>query len=213
MRTKFLVALGAATVVASPAFAADFAGPRAEIRGGWDRTTIDIDYDDGEDSYSDDGHDTGFDLGAEVGYDFPIGTSAIAGLYAGVEWANTKECGEIYGDDEACLKLGRNFTLGGRIGAAVSPTIMLYAKAGYTNGQIKASYEYFDDEDYNFSDKANRDGFHFGLGGEMAVGSTGYVRAEYVRTNYDDYDYSDEDVDLKVDSHRDQILFGFGLRF
>ena len=213
MRTKFLVALGAATVLASPAFAADFAGPRAEIRGGWDRTTIDIDYDDGEDSLSDDGHDTGFALGGEIGYDFAIGTSVVAGPYAGVEWATTKECGEVYGDDKACLKLGRNFTLGARVGAAVAPNILLYVKGGYSNGQLKATYEDFEDSDFNYSDKADRDGFHFGLGGEVAVGSNGYVRGEYVRTNYNDWDYSEEDVDVKVDSHRDQVLFGFGLRF
>lgn len=213
MRTKFLAALGAATVIASPAFAADFAGPRAEIRGGWDRTTIDVEYDDGEDSFSDDGHDTGFALGGEVGYDFAIGTSVVAGPYAGVEWATTKECSEVYGDDKACLKLGRNFTLGGRIGAVVSPTILLYAKGGYSNGQLKATYEDFLDSDFNYSDKENRDGFHFGLGGEMAVGSTGYVRAEYVRTNYNDYDNTEDGVDIKIDSHRDQLLLGFGLRF
>lgn len=213
MRTKFLAALGAATVIASPAFAADFAGPRAEIRGGWDRTTIDVEYDDGEDSFSDDGHDTGFALGGEVGYDFAIGTSVVAGPYAGVEWATTKECSEVYGDDKACLKLGRNFTLGGRIGAVVSPTILLYAKGGYSNGQLKATYEDFLDSDFNYSDKEDRDGFHFGLGGEMAVGSTGYVRAEYVRTNYNDYDNTEDGVDIKIDSHRDQLLLGFGLRF
>ncbi len=213
MRTKILLALGAASLASSPAFAAGFTGPRAEVRGGWDRFTIDVDYDDGFDEFSDDGDDTGFNLGAEVGYDFPVGGKAIAGAYAGAEWATTKECGEVYGDDKACLKLGRNFTLGGRIGAVVSPTILLYAKAGYSNGQLKATYEDFLDSDFNYSDKANRDGFHFGLGGEMAVGSTGYVRAEYVRTNYNDWDSSEDGVDIKVDSHRDQLLLGFGLRF
>ena len=213
MRTKILLALGVASLVGSPAFAAGFTGPRAEVRGGWDRTTIDVEYDDGFDQFSDDGDDTGFNLGGEVGYDFPIGERAIIGAYAGAEWASTKECDEVYGDDKACLKLGRNFTLGARAGAAVSPTILLYAKAGYSNGQLKATYEDFLDSDFNYSDKANRDGFHFGLGGEMAVGSSGYVRAEYVRTNYDDYDSSEDGVDVKVDSHRDQLIFGFGLRF
>ncbi|WP_118856662.1 outer membrane protein [Sphingomonas mesophila] len=213
MRTKLLVALGAATLLTSPAFAADFAGPRAELRGGWDKTTIDVAYDDGEDEFSDDGSDTGFNIGAEIGYDAKIGTALIAGVYAGIEGATTKDCGELYGDDEACLKLGRNFTLGGRLGAAVTPNAMLYVKGGYSNGQLKATYDDFLDDDFDYSDKANRDGFHFGVGGELAVSTNGYVRAEYVRTNYDDYDNSEDGVDINVDSHRDQILFGFGLRF
>ena len=198
---------------ASPAYAAGFTGPRAEVRGGWDRTTIDIDYDDGVDAFSDDGSDSGLNIGAELGFDFPIGTGAVAGVYGGVEWANTKECGEIYGDDEACLKLGRSFTLGGRIGAIISPRALIYVKGGYSNGQIKATYEDFIDSDFNFSDSANRDGYHLGLGGELSLSNNVYARAEYVRTNYNDYDYSDEDVDVKVDSHRDQLLVGVGFRF
>lgn len=213
MRTKILLIASAAALFASPAAAAEFTGPRAEIRGGWDRTTLKLEYDDGDDVYSDKGSDAGFAIGAEVGYDFPVGTSMIAGGYAGVEFASTKDCGEVYGDDEACLKLGRNLTLGARLGGKVSPNAMLYAKGGYTSGQFKASYENFEDSDFDFSDKENRDGFHFGLGGEFAVGPKGYVRAEYVRTNYNDYDYSDDFADVKVDSHRDQLLLGFGLRF
>src|SRR6185503_12252926 len=50
-------------------FVAGFSGPRAEVRGGFDRTTVDLSYDDGVDSLSADDHKDGFNLGAEVGYD------------------------------------------------------------------------------------------------------------------------------------------------
>jgi outer membrane immunogenic protein len=194
---------------ASPALAADFAGPRAEARLGWDRTTMEISYDDGFSSFNTKGHDDGFGLGAEVGYDVKLGTAAVLGAYAGAEWASTKECTEVYGNDEACLKLGRNFTLGARIGATVSPKALLYVKGGYSNGQLKATYEDFADSSYNFSDKANRGGFHLGVGAEMNVTETGYVKLEAVRTNYNDYDNGDE----KLDTRRTQIVAGFGLRF
>jgi outer membrane immunogenic protein len=213
MYKNFSILVASTVLFATPAVATGFSGPRAEARGGWDRTTMDLSYDDGVDSFSGDAHKDGFNIGAEVGYDAPIGPSIIAGAYAGVEFATTKACSEIFGNDEACLKLGRNFTIGGRLGTKVSPSTLLYVKGGYSNGQLKAKYSSLDDPTLNFSAHANRDGFHFGAGAEVLVGSKGYIRAEYVRTNYNDYDYSDPDFAVKLDAHRDQVLLGFGLRF
>jgi outer membrane immunogenic protein len=214
MRTKILVLVScAATCFTSPALAGGFTGPRAELRGGLDRTTIDLDYDDGVDTISGSDSETGVDFGAEVGFDAALSPSVIGGAYAGIEFATTKECTEVFGNDRACLKLGRNLTLGARLGAVVSPKILLYVKGGYSNGQLKASYTDLADSSANFSDHTNRDGFHFGLGGEVAVAPKGYIRAEYVRTNYNGFDYSDASVDAGIDGHRDQLLLGFGLRF
>jgi outer membrane immunogenic protein len=193
----------------SPAAAAQFSGPRVEIRGGWDRTTLSVD--DAVDSVSGSDHSSGWDAGVEIGYDAALGKSLIAGAYAGVEFANTKECGEVYGNDSLCLKLGRNFTLGGRLGVKVSPKVMLYAKAGYSNGQLRAVYRNSDDPSLNGEAHSNRGGLHFGAGGEASVGTNRYVRLEYVRTEYDAY--SDPDLGGSVDGHRDQVLAGFGLRF
>lgn len=212
MLKTVLLATGA-LFVASPAMAADFAGPRAEVRLGWDRTTLEVEYDDGDTVVDGKGDDDGFGVGAEIGYDVAVGSAAVIGAYAGAEFATTKECSEVYGDDEACLKLGRNLTLGVRVGAAVSPQALIYVKGGYSNGQLKLTYEDFTDSDFDTSAKANRDGFHFGLGGEFNVSDTGYVKAEIVRTNYKDYDYSDDFVDAKLEASRTQILAGFGLRF
>ena len=210
---KTVLLATAALVAATPATAADFDGPRAEVRLGWDRTAIDLSVDDGTTSVDGKGHDDGFGLGAEVGYDALIGGKAIIGASAGAEWATTKECGAVFGDDEACLKLGRNFTLGARIGAAVTPQALLYVKGGYSNGQLKLTYEDFDASGVDTIGKANRGGFHFGLGGEFNVSKTGYVKAEVVRTNYNDYDQSDEFAAVKLDARRTQALLGFGMRF
>ena len=212
MLKTILMATGA-LVVASPAMAADFAGPRAEVRLGWDRTTLAVEYDDGDTVVDGKDHDDGLGVGAEIGYDVAVGSSAVVGAYAGAEWATTKQCSEVYGEDEACLKLGRNLTLGVRVGAAVTPQALIYIKGGYSNGQLKVTYEDFNDSDFDTSDKANRGGFHLGLGGEFNVGQTGYVKAEIVHTNYKDYDYSDDFVDAKLEASRTQILAGFGLRF
>jgi outer membrane immunogenic protein len=213
MRKIIFTLAGTTALFATSASAAGLTGPRVEVRGGWDRTTLDLSYDDGFDAVSGEGHKDGFDLGGEVGYDAKIGSAVIAGAYAGVEFATTKQCGEVYGGDRACLKLGRNFTLGARIGAKVAPKVMLYAKGGYSNGRLSATYRNDEDSTLNFSTHANRDGFHLGAGVEMTVGSYGYVRAEYVRTNYNDYRYADPDFSVTLDGHRDQVLFGTGLRF
>lgn len=213
---KYLViatAAAAAALVSSQAVASDFSGPRFELRGGWDQTTLGASYDDGADRYSVSGHKSGLNLGAEVGYDVPTNSQLLAGVYAGVEGSTAKRCSEVYGDDAACLKLGRNFTLGARVGGKVSPKVALYVKGGYSNGQLKGTYRNTDDPTLDFSDHTNRGGYHFGAGVETAVGPQGYVRAEYVRTNYNAYTYASPDFRVRLSGHRDQALAGFGLRF
>lgn len=217
---KYLyVFLASSAVVAAPAAAAgqpagaSFAGPRVEVRGGWDRTTLNASYDDGVDSFAGKGHKSGLDLGGEIGYDTPLSPSLLAGVYGGIELADTKKCSEVFGNDRACLKLGRNLTAGIRLGAKIAPKAMFYVKGGYSNGQLKATYTNADDPTQDFSAHSNRDGFHLGIGGEAAVGQHAYVRVEYVRTEYSGYTYSDPAFDVTLDGHRDQVLAGFGLRF
>ena len=57
------VILLASAVVATPAVAASFSGPRVEARAGWDRTTLVLTYDDGTGAVSGKGHDSGLDAG------------------------------------------------------------------------------------------------------------------------------------------------------
>jgi len=205
--------LGCSALFAAPAIASNFNGPRFELRGGWDKTTLGASFDDGVDQFSGRGHKSGFNIGAELGYDALLGNVIVGGVYAGIEGATTKDCTELVGNDEACLKLGRNLTLGARLGAKVAPRAMIYVKGGYSNGQLRETYKNSDDPDLDFSDHQNRGGYHFGIGAEFAIYGSGYVRAEYVRTNYNAYRYLDPDFDLKIDGHRDQLLLGFGLRF
>lgn len=211
---KSLTILFACSVsVSGPALAANVGHARAELRGGWDRTTLGLSYSDETESVSASDHKDGFNLGAEVGYDVHFGRALVAGAYAGIEGATTKTCSPVFGDDSACLKLGRNLTVGGRIGAQVSPLAMIYVKAGYSYGQLRATYANADDPTLDFKAHSNRGGVHFGIGGEMAIGPMTYARIEYVRTNYNDYDYVDPDFRVTLDGHRDQALVGFGVRF
>ncbi len=210
---KIVLLATVALAAATPAMAADFVGPRAEVRLGAERTALRLSYDDGETAFAGTGRDDGFSVGGEVGYDVALGGTAVVGAYAGASIATTKDCTEVFGDDEACLKLGRNLTVGARIGAAVSPQALLYVKGGYSNGQLRATYEDFADSDFNTNESSNRSGAHLGLGGEYNVSDTGYLKLEAIRTNYKAYKYSDEFVDTNLDARRTEVVIGFGLRF
>lgn len=210
-RSYLATVILAGAVIASPAAATEFTGGRAQAHVGWDRTTIEVDIDAEDEfntyTFSGKGHKAGVNFGAEVGFDAALGETMIAGAYAGIEFATTKKSFE----DLLSVKLGRNFTIGARLGAVVSERALLYVKGGYSNGRITLNY------DGGGSDHENRGGIHFGLGGEMSLGAKMYARAEYVRTNYRKYEdlvyYGDIYAEGQAKGHRDQILVGFGTRF
>ena len=168
---------------------------------------------DGVTSAAESGHKSGVNLGGEVGYDVALGNRAVIGAYAGAEGSEAKACGEIYGNDEGCLTLGRNLTVGGRIGARLADRVMVYAKGGYSNGQLRVSYTDGSDPTNDFSYHVNRGGIHFGGGVEGQISAGTYARLEYVRTEYNGYSYSEPGLELNLSGHRDQVVAGFGVRF
>ncbi len=194
----------AVVLAATPAIAADFNGPRIEGRGSYDRVSLVV-LEDGTTL-----RDDGLGYGIEAGYDAPISAELTLGAYAGIESATTKAC-VINSTERYCLGLGRNVTGGARIGFAVSPSMLVFAKGGYSNGRLKADYRNTAVPANNVSEGANRDGFHIGFGIEANVGNSAYVKAEYVRTNYKDVSSLEDEVILKA--HRDQGVIGFGVRF
>jgi outer membrane immunogenic protein len=213
MKFVLLAAASATVLGASPAAAADFTGPRLEGRIGYEWITLVLKLSDGVTSVAESGHKSGVNLGGEVGYDVALGSRAVIGAYAGIEGASAKACSEVNGNDQGCLTLGRNLTVGGRIGAKIADKVMVYAKGGYSNGQLRASYSDFSDPTFDFSDHVNRGGFHFGGGVEGQISPNTYARVEYVRTEYDEYAYGDADLELGLSGHRDQVVAGFGVRF
>ncbi|WP_157216631.1 outer membrane protein [Flavisphingomonas formosensis] len=203
---KFAIASAAALFVAAPAFADTFDGFRVEVNGGWDRIGAKIS--DGYDSLK--GHKTGFNYGVEAGWDYQSG-GFVFGPYAGVDFSTAKECTEVYGDDRACLKAGRNFEAGVRAGAVVSKVALVYAKVAYANGRAKLTYKDYLYPSNNFSEGANRGGIRVGVGTQYALSSNVYLKAEYRYTHYktvrDDY------TDLSLHLNRNQVVGGIGYRF
>ncbi|UYY57147.1 outer membrane protein [Sphingomonas sp. S2-65] len=208
----------AALVAAQPAFAQDqaaavsFSGARIEARVGLDHPTISLEATDGVDSIDESVGKSGIAYGGEIGFDAMMSINSFAGVYAGVEGASTKECTEVYGGDEACLKAGRNFTAGVRGGFVLGTSTALYAKGGYSNGRVRITYEdpAFPEDNFDLGD--NLDGFHVGAGVEFSRGRF-YGKLEYAYTNYGDYEYEDEDLGAALDLDRHQVVAGVGLRF
>ncbi len=193
---KYVLAglLAGAAVAASPAAAqeaAPFSGPRVEGIVGYDTTDVE------------DENSSGIAYGVGLGYDFQAG-----GVVFGVEGeASDSTLDECVSDvdlvgDELCVQAGRDLYVGGRVGVAVSPNVLVYGKAGYTNARIAVDYEDgTTGTALDFEEGENLDGVRVGGGLEFALGPNSYAKAEYRYSNYEQ----------GFDRH--QVVAGFGFRF
>jgi outer membrane immunogenic protein len=191
---KYIVAALLAGSVAAPAFAQDAAplsGFRVEAIGGYETTDI-------EDEGSD-----GITYGVGLGYDFQ-GGGAVFGIEAEATKSTIDECvaGTVVATDQLCAEFGRDLYVGGRVGAVVGSSTLLYAKAGYTNARIKLDYEDGTAGTVNdFEAGDNLDGVRVGAGAQFGLGANSYVKAEYRYSNYE------------ADFEKHQAVVGLGFRF
>lgn len=195
--------LAAPVAFAAPAYA-QFTGPRIEARLAYD--SVEATVETGDPFATEDG-ESAISYGGEVGYDLQLGP-AVVGAYAGLEGSNLRTCDEVFGNDEGCIGQGRNLYVGARAGFTVMPQVLVYAKAGYSNGNIDVSYngDGFGDFDLN----EDFGGYHLGIGGEVAVTSNLYGRLEYVHTDYGEFEFDESSIG---DFSRGQLMVGAGLRF
>jgi len=178
MKTVIFAAMAAAVALSAPAFAQDgstFVGPRAEVIAGYDSVKT---------NSNGLGNPDGFLYGVGLGYDFNLG-GAVAGVEAEIADSTTKR--NFVGGS---LNAARDIYVGGRIGAPIGDTALLYAKAGYTNARIET-----------LGIGENGDGVRVGAGLEYKLASNVYVKGEYRYSNYQD------------DVERHQVVGGLGLRF
>ena len=167
MRILFTAAILAAAASATPAFAQDagtqnFNGPHIEAIAGYD-------------SLGGGGDSTdGILYGIAGGYDFRI-NNLVLGLEAEAAESTAGDCaGGI------CVDASRDLYVGGRIGAVVSPNVLIYGKLGYTNARVQVTSG-------NVTDGANLDGIRAGAGVEWQFrNSPVSIRAEYRYSNYQD---------------------------
>ncbi len=223
MKISLFAALLAAGAVAAPAYAQDanFSGVRGEIRAGWDNVRISAtapDPDDEDATVSASDSDDGIAYGLELGYDYQSRGGFVAGIYGGADFSSAGRCGEVVGDDLACIEPGRNFTLGARAGWAIADSVLVYAKGGYSNGRVRFDYDadVEDDDNDAIALRRNRNGWHVGGGFEVALSRNLYAKAEYTYTDYSRLsivDPEDEDVTYRVGASRHQAIAGIGFRF
>lgn len=221
----------AATLALAPAAAAqdvNFGGFRIDGRLGWvstgaTATAANLAEDPDEDGdelieVSASGSDIGY--GLEAGFDTMIGRSPIlVGVYGGVDLGRTQACTAIAGEDRACAETDLSLHAGVRAGYVVSPTLMIYAKGGYSRGDLDMSYDadVGEDDDVILDSSSNRNGFHLGGGFEMAFSRHLYGKVEY---SYTDFGSSNEAFDqpnilpgFAVSLDRHQAVAGIGFRF
>ncbi|ABQ69359.1 hypothetical protein HY78_10450 [Rhizorhabdus wittichii DC-6] len=151
------IAAVAAALAATPAFAADFAGPY--VGGG-----VTLDNVQGSGALEGVGF-SGVGATAFAGYNLPVGASTFAGVEANID-LNTADAGGI----EAKWGWG----VGARFGYKLNDSTALYARAGYARGKIEV-----------LGSSGWGDGVRYGAGLETRVTDSVSLRAEFTQTNYE----------------------------
>ena len=198
-----------AAFAAAPALAQDadapFTGPRLEVIGGYDN--VQAGNDDSDQAAE------GFTYGVGLGYDVQLG-GAVLGIEAELSDSTGKITGrdiDIAGDSLQ-LKSGRDIYVGGRLGVAVGPQTLLYAKGGYTNYRVQTRYD--NSTGTVFDRGVTLDGWRAGVGIEQKfslLGPSGFIKAEYRYSNYTNINLDNLDADIDADRH--QVVAGIGIRF
>lgn len=203
MKLSLFVIAAGTFAIAAPAHA-QFSGPRVEARLAYDSVEATIET---GDPLATDDSESAISYGGEVGYDLQLGPATV-GAYAGLEGSNLRTCDDVFGGDEGCIGQGRNLYAGARAGFTVAPRVLLYAKAGYSNGSLDVSYAGNGIDGVEVSDDFG--GYHLGIGAELAVAAGLYGRLEYVHTDYGELEFDGERLGELT---RGQLMVGVGLRF
>jgi outer membrane immunogenic protein len=183
--------------VAAPALAQDagvaFDGPYIAALGGYDKVRVDTPVGHGSDD--------GVLFGGVVGFDKNI-NGAVLGIEGEYSDSNVKESVRnlLVSGDRASFKTGRDLYAGVRIGGEVAKGIMLYAKGGYTNAKVKASY---DDGIDSVGGSDKLEGYRLGAGVETTV------RGLIGRLEYRYSDYGHYAGILQPDRHQIAALIGY----
>lgn len=194
MRNLAIALILPAALAAVPAAAQDaepFTGPSVVAIGGVDHAS------------GGGFKDTGVLYGGAVTYDLGAGKLRY-GVEAEVTGSTKKGCESnlVVTGDRGCYNTGRDFYVGGRLGAVVSENVMLYGKAGYTNARLSGTYNdpaTAANPDVRYGD--NHGGYRLGAGVEIDAGNF-LVRTEYRYSDYND-----------VAGARHQGTVGLGFRF
>ena len=211
-KTFALAAALAATALTAPGAALAQGGFRADLHAGLDKVATHQRTDVGTSGATTREKDEGVIYGGEIGYDLSLAGFTI-GAYAGLAGSSVKECPEIFTEVEVCAKTGRNITAGVRAGVNLLPRVLLYAKGGYSNGQVKLEYIDHVSPANSFGVSDEMDGWHVGAGVQLDLVKNVYAKLEYVHTDYSDYRIRQGTATITGGVNRDNVMLGVGLRF
>jgi outer membrane immunogenic protein len=143
-----------------------FEGPRVEALGGTDGRLF---------------------YGGAIGYDLQRG-NAVFGIEGELDLSSRNRCQtpDVLISDRLCERSRRDTYIGGRIGGAVAPATLLYAKVGYTHLRSRYAYDAGPGGGSSLSFTRGLDGIRAGVGIEQKVGTKLYVKGEY---RYSDYQF------------------------
>lgn len=192
MRSIALALSAAAALAAVPASAQD----REPFTGGSVAAVAGVDH-------SGDGPgdgETGFLYGGAVTYDLGAGKLRY-GIEAEATGSTAYGCyTPLGGSTRSCTTADRDLYLGGRVGVVLSPSVMAYGKAGYTNFRSSTGID-------NFSTPGSPDTLIEGNDGGWRVGAgLEYNAGKFLIRS--EYRYSDYGADT-----RHQGTVGVGFRF
>lgn len=145
---------------------------------------------------------SGLLYGGGLGYDLQAGR-VVFGAEGEITGSTIRSVDESE-SDRYSVDVGRDLYVGGRLGYAISPAVMVYGKGGYTNARIEGRYEAGTVTEV---EKVDLDGFRLGAGLEYRISHNMFVKGEYRYSHYSKLDGEDLDLD------RHQLVAGFGVRF
>lgn len=191
MKMKMMAA-AAAMFACAPgvALAQDFDGARIEARIGYETPTVSGDDLGDEDVYK---IGSAVSYGGEIGFDLRASDKVVVGPYANYEFSNVEAC-----DGPDCLQVDGNLSVGGRIGFAVSPTVQIFAKAGYANITLSADTSFGDDSE-------SKGGIQGAIGAAMNFTPNAYGMVEFSYADYGDL--------YGINLQRRHVAAGVGFRF
>lgn len=219
MKYTLLASAALAAAIASPAAAQDaerFPGAHISVTAGLDHTSGDVTYEDTAfpaDNFRESESTTGIVYGINAGYDFRLSPGAYFGVEGGYEMADNERCEEVFGGDEACFSLKRNWYAGVRGGTRLSASTLFYGGVGYVNGKAKISYVDPAFPADNFTASDDRDGYRLSLGLENRLGGNVFGKLEYRYSNYGNYEVEDGTETYALGFQRHQVVAGLGVRF
>ncbi|WP_408590231.1 outer membrane protein [Novosphingobium sp.] len=226
MKQLFPIALGGlAVTIAQPVLAQEdraprtpseaFSGTRIEALLGYDHvgatSTKDIDSTAAYKPSSD-----GVVFGGGIGYDFALTRRVTLGGEAELTGSSAKSTIDATDTFNLTrLRAGRDWYIGTRIGYAVSPSTLLYAKAGYTNARFNLTGA---NSTQVLTDRRDLDGYRLGAGVEQKITGLTFTKLEYRYSHYSNatsnYDgYTPDASTFGLNSNRHQIVASVGVRF